>query len=125
MRKKEPRVSNACPSSLHVFYVCVCLSAFVQRLLSGRPIELSEMIARHAYFIFGATTAAEARIVREEVSESESEIEDDMIEEDDEDMSEERTDQDKRTISSGSSKRDDDVALHPSSSYRRKTQYRR
>ncbi|VDP05593.1 unnamed protein product [Heligmosomoides polygyrus] len=28
----------------------------------GRPIELSEMIARHAYFIFGATTAAEARI---------------------------------------------------------------
>lgn len=62
VRKKEPRVSNACPSSLHVFYVCVCLSAFVQRLLSGRPIELSEMIARHAYFIFGATTAAEARI---------------------------------------------------------------
>ncbi|WKY01911.1 hypothetical protein Q1695_015710 [Nippostrongylus brasiliensis] len=60
----------------------------------ARPMELSEMIARHAFFIFGATeTVREAMSVREDLSESESEIEDDMIEEDDEDMSEERTDQ--------------------------------
>ncbi|PIO66031.1 hypothetical protein TELCIR_12270 [Teladorsagia circumcincta] len=93
-------------------------------------MELSEAIARHAVFVFGAAAVLE---VREELSESESEIEDDMIEEDDEDMSEERTDQaclhdflvDKRTISSGSSKRDDDVALHPSSSYHRKSPRRR
>ncbi|VDL74980.1 unnamed protein product [Nippostrongylus brasiliensis] len=61
---------------------------------NSRPMELSEMIARHAFFIFGATeTVREAMSVREDLSESESEIEDDMIEEDDEDMSEERTDQ--------------------------------
>ncbi|XGW14849.1 hypothetical protein V3C99_000822, partial [Haemonchus contortus] len=86
-------------------------------------VEVSEAIARHAFFIFGAATAVEK--VREEHSESESEIEDDMIEEDDEDMSEERTDQDKRTISSGSSKRDDDITLHPSSSRHRKSPRRR
>lgn len=51
-------------------------------------------------------------LVHEDYSESESEMEDDMIEEDDEDISEERTDQDKRTNSSGSSKRDDEVVVH-------------
>uniref|UniRef100_A0A1I7WZL0 Uncharacterized protein n=1 Tax=Heterorhabditis bacteriophora TaxID=37862 RepID=A0A1I7WZL0_HETBA len=77
---------------------------------------------------------------RDDSSESESELDDDLAEEDEEDLSEERADQvyvselsftaffitspcifpfpcfpDKRTISSGSSKRDDDVG-HPSSS---------
>ncbi|KAF1761953.1 hypothetical protein GCK72_010212 [Caenorhabditis remanei] len=51
-------------------------------------------------------------LVRDESSESESDFEDDMIEEDEEDMSEERNDQDKRTISSGSSKQNDEY-IHP------------
>ncbi|EYC30518.1 hypothetical protein Y032_0005g2693 [Ancylostoma ceylanicum] len=63
-------------------------------ILAARPMELSEVIARHAYFIFGAAgSVTGAPSVREELSDSESEIDDDMIEEDDEDMSEERTDQ--------------------------------
>ncbi|CAI4222262.1 unnamed protein product [Auanema sp. JU1783] len=58
-------------------------------------------------------------LVREDSSDSESDLDDDMIEEDDEDLSEERNDQiyDKRTISSGSSKRDDD--MHHSTSSRK------
>ncbi|EGT36206.1 CBN-TWK-39 protein [Caenorhabditis brenneri] len=53
-------------------------------------------------------------LVRDESSESESDFDDDMIEEDEEDMSEERNDQvyDKRTISSGSSKQNDEY-IHP------------
>ncbi|KIH69165.1 Ion channel [Ancylostoma duodenale] len=63
-------------------------------ILAARPMELTEVIARHAYFIFGAAgSVTGAPSVREELSDSESEIDDDMIEEDDEDMSEERTDQ--------------------------------
>uniref|UniRef100_A0A8R1HXA3 Potassium channel domain-containing protein n=1 Tax=Caenorhabditis japonica TaxID=281687 RepID=A0A8R1HXA3_CAEJA len=62
------------------------------------------------YLLFGM-----ALIVRDESSESESDFDDDMIEEDEEDLSnEERNDQvyDKRTISSGSSKQNDDY-IHP------------
>ncbi|KJH49843.1 hypothetical protein DICVIV_04027 [Dictyocaulus viviparus] len=55
-------------------------------------------------------------LVHEDFSDSESDLEDDIIEEDDEDMSE-RTDQDKRSNSSGSLKRDDDLLR--GSSYRR------
>ncbi|KAL4003823.1 Ion channel family protein [Acanthocheilonema viteae] len=55
---------------------------------------------------------AQSRVqaMRESVSESGSEMDDDNFVEDDEDdiMSEEKTDQDKPTLSSGSSKRDDD-----------------
>ncbi|CAD6196341.1 unnamed protein product [Caenorhabditis auriculariae] len=73
---------------------------------SARPFQLSQAIAKHAVFIFGASWP-----IRDESSESESEFDDDMIEEDEEDLSEERADQvyDKRTISSGSSKRDEEI----------------
>ncbi|CAL90887.1 Potassium channel domain-containing protein [Caenorhabditis elegans] len=75
----------------------------------ARPFELSREIAKHAIFLFGYSVS-----IRDESSESESDFDDDMIEEDEEDMSEERNDQvyDKRTISSGSSKQNEEY-IHP------------
>ncbi|CAI5444802.1 unnamed protein product [Caenorhabditis angaria] len=60
-------------------------------------------------------------LVRDESSESESDFDDDMIEEDEEDLSEERNDQvyDKRTISSGSSKQNDEF-IHPKKYHHRR-----
>ncbi|CAG9532491.1 unnamed protein product [Cercopithifilaria johnstoni] len=65
-----------------------------------RMLELQSNIAR-----------SRVQAMRESISETESEVDDDnLIEEDDKDniMSEEKTDQDKAALSSGSSKRDDD-----------------
>ncbi|CAB3402603.1 unnamed protein product [Caenorhabditis bovis] len=87
----------------------------------ARPFELSREIAKHAVFLFGYSLS-----IRDESSESESDFDDDMIEEDDEDFSEERNDQeqDKRTISSGSSKQNDEY-IHPRKYHHYQSQHRR
>ncbi|KAJ1370145.1 hypothetical protein KIN20_031807 [Parelaphostrongylus tenuis] len=62
----------------------------------ARPIHISEAIARYTFFSSGSIIPlmeGNGFCVHEDYSDSESEIEDDMIEEDDEDISEERTDQ--------------------------------
>uniref|UniRef100_A0A915Q7B5 Potassium channel domain-containing protein n=1 Tax=Setaria digitata TaxID=48799 RepID=A0A915Q7B5_9BILA len=85
----------------------------------NEPLRLGDMLTSpilHILELQSTISKTRSQAIRESLSETESEVDDDNLAEEDEDddiVSEEKPDQDQPTLSSGSSKRDDDELRNP------------